>query len=55
MITDDSSNEMDIRQSAVVNLKTFVEKYWKKKDGQFSLPDNEKAVIRKTIIDALIR
>jgi hypothetical protein len=56
MIADDAANEIDIRQSAVVNLKTFIEKNWKQRpDSAFSLPENEKQVIRSTILDALIR
>ena len=55
MIVDDATNEMDIRQSAVVNLKTFIEKSWKAKQGLFPLPEIEKSLIRSTIIDALIR
>lgn len=56
MIADDATNEINIRLSAVINLKTFIEKSWKKRsENKFSLPENEKLLIKNTIIDALIR
>jgi hypothetical protein len=46
-----------MRQSAVVNLKTFLEKHWadKKEPGHYIVSADEKNLIRATIIDALSR
>jgi hypothetical protein len=55
LIVDDPQCEIEIRQAAVVNLKTFLENSWKPKEGAFVLPENEKEIIRGTLVDALIR
>ncbi|CAD8063756.1 unnamed protein product [Paramecium sonneborni] len=56
-IVDNQTQPELLRQSAVVNLKTFLEKHWaeKKEPGHFVVSEEEKSVIRATIIDALAR
>ena len=54
---DDNNQPELIRQSAVVNLKTFLEKHWadRKEPGHYIVSLEEKNLIRATIIDALSR
>ncbi|CAD8152713.1 unnamed protein product [Paramecium pentaurelia] len=56
-IVDDQTQQDIVRQSAVVNLKTFLEKHWgeKKEPGHYVVNPEEKVLIRATIIDALAR
>lgn len=50
MVIDDSANDLPLRQSAVVNLKTHIDKFWKN-----NMTEQDKSVIKGTIVDALIR
>jgi hypothetical protein len=34
MIVDESTNDISLRQSALVNMKTFLEKSWKGRKGE---------------------
>ncbi|CAK65923.1 unnamed protein product (macronuclear) [Paramecium tetraurelia] len=56
-IVDDQTQPELLRQSAVVNLKTFLEKHWadKKEPGHYIISVEEKTMIKATIIDALAR
>lgn len=58
MITDDANNPEQIRQSAVVNLKTFLENHWAHRPNEPNrvvISDQEKEIIKSSIIDALAR
>ncbi|KAL4486098.1 hypothetical protein ABPG72_004032 [Tetrahymena utriculariae] len=56
MIADQSDITIDIRQFAVANLKTNIKKYWSpKEDKPFRFSQEDKAVVRNSLMDALIR
>lgn len=58
MICDDSTNPEPLRQSAIVNMKTFLEKHWAPKSNDpnhYIIPLEEKQIIKNSIIDALTR
>lgn len=58
MIVDDVQNDILLRQSALVNMKTFTEKHWRPRlhdPTAFQIPDEEKQTIRNNFLDAVVR
>lgn len=56
MIADDQNNQLPIRQAAIVNMKTFIERSWEgEKHQRFQIPENEKHLVRSSLLNALIR
>ena len=54
-ITDDKSGTLNLRQSAVVNLKTIVDKNWNSQIvGKELLLETEKDAIKNNLLQAII-
>ena len=44
-----------VRQAAIVNLKQLIDKHWRVKPNNFTILEEDKSIIKDSILDALIQ